>query len=76
MIASALIKAISPRIRPGCDAFYPEKTGQKIFIEPGVGVRVLDWGGTRQPILLRAVLVSDVREFDAFAPTLAAHYQA
>jgi pimeloyl-ACP methyl ester carboxylesterase len=47
---------------------------QRIQVEPGVSLEVLDWGGRGRPLVLLAGLGSDTHEFDAFAPHLATYY--
>jgi pimeloyl-ACP methyl ester carboxylesterase len=49
-------------------------SSQKIVVEPGVSLEVLDWGGTGRPVVLLPGLGDDAHEFDAFAARLANTY--
>jgi pimeloyl-ACP methyl ester carboxylesterase len=47
-----------------------------INVDAGVKLEVLDWGGTRTPVVLLAGLGDNAHTFDQFAPKLKAKYHA
>jgi len=63
-----------PQTARNADGDSSPHTVQRIAVEKGVSLEVLDWGGSGRPLVLLAGLADTAHVFDQFAPSLSRKY--